>query len=49
MDIIFEIGRKRGGCIIRGGDIDFGKASKIILDEYRKGVIGRITLELPRK
>ena len=48
IDIILEIGRKRG-CVIKGGEIDFGKASKIILDEYRKGVIGRITLELPRK
>ncbi len=45
-DIIVEIGTKRG-CIIRGGEIDFNKVSNIILDEYRKGVIGRITLELP--
>lgn len=45
-DIIVEIGSKRG-CVIKGGKIDFNKACNIILDEYRKGTIGRITLELP--
>ncbi len=48
IDIILEIGRKRG-CIIKGGEVDFEKASKIILDEYRKGIIGRITLENPKE
>lgn len=46
IDIILEVGRRRG-CVIKGGEIDFEKASKIILDEYRKGIIGRITLEFP--
>ena len=48
IDIILEVGRKRG-CIIKGGEVDFEKASKIILDEYRKGIIGRITLENPKE
>ena len=41
-----EIARKRG-CIIRGGEIDYTKVANLILDEFRKGVIGNITLELP--
>ena len=45
-DIILEIGRKRG-CIVSGGEVDFSKACNIILDEFRKGVIGRISLEFP--
>lgn len=45
--VIEEIGQKRG-CIIKGGEVDFGKASNVILDEYRKGTIGRISLEFPR-
>ncbi|NLW22265.1 MAG: ribosome biogenesis GTPase YlqF [Tissierellia bacterium] len=45
-EIILEIGKKRG-CIIKGGEVDFIKACNIILDEFRKGIIGRITLELP--
>ncbi len=47
-DIILEIGKKRG-CIVTGGEVDFSKACNIILDEFRKGIIGRITLELPEK
>ena len=40
-EIIVEIGKKRG-CIISGGEVDFSKACNIILDEFRKGVMGRI-------
>jgi len=45
-EIIDNIGRKRG-CLIKGGEVDFTRASDILLDEYRKGLIGKITLELP--
>lgn len=48
IDIIIDIGKKRG-CIVKGGEVDFNKACEIILDEFRKGVIGRVTLELPIK
>jgi len=43
--IILEIGRKRG-CIISGGEVDDEKISKIILDEFKNGKLGKITLEL---
>ena len=45
-EIMLEIGRKRG-CIISGGNIDDEKTSKIILDDFKNGKIGRITLECP--
>ena len=45
-DIMLEIGRKRG-CIISGGNIDEEKTAKIILDEFKNGKLGRITLEFP--
>lgn len=45
-EIMGEIGYKRG-CVIKGGEIDFLKVSNILLDEFRKGQLGRITLELP--
>jgi ribosome biogenesis GTPase A len=48
LDIMIEIGQKRG-CIIRGGEVDFTKVSNILLDEFRKGVIGDITLEFPKE
>ncbi len=46
IEIMEDIGKKRG-CIIKGGEIDYTKVSNIILDEFRKGIIGRITLEYP--
>lgn len=46
--VMEEIGRKRG-ALIKGGEIDYTKTSNIILDEFRKGIIGRITLEYPEE
>lgn len=46
LDLMEAIGSKRG-CIIRGGEIDYTKVSHIILDEFRRGIIGNITMELP--
>ena len=43
-EIFLEIGRKRG-CIISGGNIDEEKTARIILDEFKNGKIGKITLE----
>ena len=43
-EIMLEIGRKRG-CIISGGNVDDEKTSKIILDEFKNGKLGKITLE----
>lgn len=48
LEIMEEIGRKRG-CIVKGGEIDYTKVSNIILDEFRKGIIGNITLEFPKE
>ena len=44
LDILHLIGRKRG-AVISGGNIDEEKTAKIILDDFRSGKIGRITLE----
>lgn len=46
VEIMTYIGRKRG-CLVRGNEVDLEKASRLIVDEFRKGVIGRITLEIP--
>ena len=43
-EIMQEIGRKRGQ-IISGGEVDDEKTSRIILDDFRTGKIGNITLE----
>ena len=46
-EIMLEIGRKRG-CIISGGNIDEEKTARILLDEFKNGIIGKITIENPR-
>ena len=38
------IGRKRG-ALVSGGNVDEEKVANIILDDFRKGKIGNITLE----
>ena len=46
LKIMDEIGRKRG-ALMSGGYIDQEKVAKIILDDFRTGRLGRITLESP--
>ena len=42
---IFEsVGRKRG-FLISGGEIDYDRTANVILDEFRSGKLGPITLE----
>lgn len=45
-ELLKAAGRKRG-CIISGGEIDMYRISAILLDEFRGGKIGAITLERP--
>ena len=35
------------GWLMRGNQLDYDRGSKIILDEFREGKLGRITLETP--
>ena len=45
-EIMLEIGKKRG-CIMSGGRIDDEKTSRLILDEFKNGKLGKITIECP--
>jgi ribosome biogenesis GTPase A len=40
------IGRRRG-FLISGGEVDFLRTSNMLLDEFRGGKIGKITIEVP--
>jgi len=44
--LLEEIGRRRG-ALRAGGHIDLHKASEALLNEYRGGLLGRISLETP--
>ena len=36
-------------CLTKGGGFDISRASKLLLDDYRSGRLGRITLEMPNE
>lgn len=44
--LLEKVGRKRG-MVISGGEINTERAAITVLDEFRSGKLGRITLELP--
>ncbi len=45
-ELLCAVAKKRG-FLISGGELDTERAATIVLDEFREGKIGRITLELP--
>lgn len=44
-NILLEACARARGCIISGGRIDTNRASVLVLDEFRSGKLGRITLD----
>ena len=44
--LLEKAGRRRG-FLISGGEVDIERMSRILLDEFRGGRLGRFTLELP--
>lgn len=45
-ELLELVGRKRG-FLISGGEVDTERAAGILLEEFRSGKIGRITLDVP--
>lgn len=46
METLTEVADSRKSCL-KGGEPDLEKAASILLDDFRSGKLGRITLELP--
>lgn len=44
LQVMEEIGRKRGN-VIAGGEIDLERVANILLEDFRSGKLGKITLE----
>lgn len=44
-EIMQSIGRRRGAIL--GGNVDDERTAKLILDDFRSGKLGKITLEIP--
>lgn len=48
LSLLEKVGKKRG-MVISGGEINTERAAITVLDEFRSGKLGRITLELPEE
>ena len=44
--LLEQIARVRG-CLLKGGEPDYKKASMLLVEDFRSGRLGRITLEVP--
>lgn len=45
-DIIIEIAKNRK-CVSKGAEVDYSKAAALVIDDFRSGKLGKITLEIP--
>ena len=45
--VIFEQIAKKRGCLKKGNELDYDKAANLLLEEFRSGKLGRITIEEP--
>lgn len=46
VEILMQIAQNRK-CLTRGGEPDYSRAASLLIDEFRGGKLGRITLEKP--
>ena len=47
-ELLTEVARKRG-AVMSGGRVNLQKAAEIVLNDFRSGTIGRMTLETPEQ
>lgn len=45
--MLLEACGKRRGCLLKGGDVDYNRIANIVMDDFRAGRMGRISLDLP--
>lgn len=48
LKVLEEVARARA-CLKKGGELDLFKASRLLIDDFRSGKLGRITLEAPEE
>ena len=46
IQVLEQVARQRS-CLAKGGELDLPKAARLLLDDFRSGRLGRITLEEP--
>lgn len=45
-EILLAIAKKRN-CLSKGGGLDYSKAAALLVEEFRSGILGRLTIEEP--
>ena len=48
-DVVLNHIAKSRNCIVRGNELDTEKAALLLLDDFRNGKLGRLTLEYPQE
>lgn len=48
LEMLEEVAQVRN-CLLKGQELDYSKAARLLLEEFRNGKIGRITLERPEQ
>ena len=46
---VLEAVAENRACLVKGGGYDTGKAAALLIDDFRSGRLGRITLEFPQE
>ena len=44
LELIETIAKKRG-CIVKGGEIDYERVAKLVVGDFRKGELGKVTFD----
>ena len=47
LDILTAVAKARG-CLKKGEELDYEKASRLLLEEFRSGKLGKVTLDFPK-
>ena len=47
LNILTAVAKARG-CLKKGEELDYEKASRLLLEEFRSGKLGKVTLEFPK-
>ena len=45
-EVLMRIAKSRN-CLSKGNELDYSKAAVLLIDDFRSGKIGRLSLEMP--
>ena len=48
MQMLMRIAKSRN-CLSKGNELDYSKAAALLIEDFRSGKLGNLTLELPKE